>query len=195
MDNEAFLKVLKMTCSDSDSDAVMGLRGLQGLLNDEGASFEAAIKYVMDNLDAVRARTPKTIDQSAQQKGPKPVTVSGMPQCRVPKPGCVEIIAPGKTEGAVVALQGAAADNADAIAFGMKDALVAAVINKSRFKLKVVDVKNGRGDILETLLQAEYEREGMTPVKVWSNVRGEIAAAATVLRKGVSTSLPELVAA
>jgi hypothetical protein len=194
MDSETFSKMLKMANSDSDSDAVMGLRGLQGLFAEDGVTFEAAIRYARENLDAIRAKNPQTIEQ-APKKGPGPVSVSGMPQCRVPKPGCVEIIAPGATEGAIVPMQGAAAESAEAIAFGLKDALVAAVINKSRFKLKVVDVKNGRGEVVETLLQAEYDREGMSPVRVWSNLRGEVAALATVLRKGVAASLPDLVAA
>lgn len=194
MDSEAFSRMLKMAGSDSDSDAVMGLRGLQGLFLEDGVTFEAAVRYARENLEAIRAKNPKTIE-AAPKAGPGPVTVSGMPQCRVPKPGCIEIIPPGASAGAIVQMQGVAADSAEAIAFGIKDALVAAVINKSRFKLKVVDVKNGRGEVVETILQAEYDREGMSPVRVWTNVRGEVAALATVLRKGVATSLPDLVAA
>ena len=77
----------------------------------------------------------------------------------------------------------------------MKVALVAATLNKSRFKLKLLDVKNGKGEIIETVLQAEYERDGMIPVRIWSNVRGEVAALATVLRRAVANTLPDLVAA
>jgi hypothetical protein len=193
MDKDAFAKMLKMTASDSDSDAVMGLRGLQGLFSGEGTTFEAALKFAGDRIEELRAAAPVTVDQG--KKGPGPVTVSGMPQCRVPKAGCVEIIPPGQTAGAIVQMQGAAADAAESIAFNLKDALVAAVINKSRFKLKVVDVKNGRGDVVETLLRAEYEREGMTPVVVWSNVRGEVAALATIMRKGMQMGIPDLLAA
>ena len=59
----------------------------------------------------------------------------------------------------------------------------------------VIDMKNASGEVVETALQAEYERAGMTAVRVWANVRGEVAALATVLRKALSTALPDLVAA
>jgi hypothetical protein len=114
-----------------------------------------------------------------------------MPQCRAPRPGHIEIILAGKTAGEIVALPGAAAEQADIIAASMKDALVAAAINKSRFKLKLVDVK----DTAETALQAEYEREGMSPVRIWVNIKGEVAALATVLRRYVANTVPELLAA
>ncbi|TAL31984.1 MAG: hypothetical protein EPN97_10165 [Alphaproteobacteria bacterium] len=192
MDNEVFVKMVKLTGSDNDAEVVMGLRGLQGMLSDEGIDFPGVFKYVLAHLADIKAQYPKATAQAP--KGPAPVTLSGMPQCRVPKPGCVELIPPGKLEGIVVQMQGAAADAADVISLGMKDALVAAILNKSRFKLKIFDVKNNRGDVMESILQAEYEREGMMPVKVWSNVRGEVAALATVMRQGVKTGFPELAA-
>ena len=89
-----------------------------------------------------------------------------------------------------------AALQADVIASNLKDAVVAAVINKSRFKLKMVDTKDAKGKIVETILQAEYERPGMSPVRIWVlNNRGEVGALAVVLRKAVANSLPELAAA
>lgn len=194
MDNEAFVKMVKLMASDSDSDAVLGLRGLQGLFREEGVDFAEVLKYAQGHLSAIKAANPKTIDQGEQKKGPAPVTLSGMPQTRVPKPGFVEMIPPGKTEGTIVQMPGAAAEAAENIAFNLKDALVASVLNKSRFKLKVVDIKNGRGDVIETVLQSEYEREGMAPVRIWSNLKGEVAALATVLRQAVKAAFPELTA-
>ncbi len=115
----------------------------------------------------------------------------GMPECR-PGVNAVEIVPPGKTSGHIYALPGESAPAAGTIAECLKDALVAAIINKSRFKLKVVDARNGKGEVIETFLQAEYERPGMVPVRIWVNNRGEVGALATVLRKAVAESLPEV---
>ena len=193
MDNEVFIKMVKMTVSENDTDAMLGLRGLQGLFADEGIDFSGVLKYAVTHLADLKAAYPKAVAAEAK-KGPGPVTLSGMPQTRVPKAGCLELIPPGKTEGTILQMQGAAAENADVISLSMKDALVAAVLNKSRFKLKVADVKNGRGDVIESVLQAEYEREGMAPVRVWSNVKGEVATLATILRQAVKTAFPDLAA-
>lgn len=195
MDKGMTEKLLKLVSSDNDSDAVMGLRGLQGLFREEGVDFGKAVEYALGHLDELKKQgiTIDHIVSGAKAQGP--VSISGMPQCHSPQTGAIEIIAPGKTQGEVVMLQGEAANHAGEIASNLKDALVAAAINKSRFKLKLLDIKNARGETVETVLQAEYERQGMSPVRVWVNVKGEVAALATVLRKAVANSFPELVAA
>jgi hypothetical protein len=193
MDNEVYIKMVKMLSSENDTDAILGLRGLQGLFSDEGVDFSGVMKYAINHMDDLKKLHPKAV-AAAEKKGPAPVTLSGMPQTRVPKPGFVELIPPGKTEGLLVQMQGAAVDNADVISLSMKDALVAAVLQKSRFKLKINDVRNGRGEVIESVLQAEYEREGMAPVRVWSNVKGEVAVLATTMRQAVKTAFPELAA-
>lgn len=194
MDKPGLEKMLKMTEQDSETDAIMGLRGIQGGFKAEGLTLAEAILFAFDNVAVMKQRRPApVIDQKAAAPvAPPPVTTSGMPNCKMPKPGHVELLAPGKTSGLVVALPGAAADHAESIAFNLKDALVAAIINKSRFKLKLVDDKNVRGEIIETFLQAEYERAGMAVVRIWGNVRGEVAATATVLRKAVADAFPDL---
>jgi hypothetical protein len=198
MDEALLEKMLSLTQSANDADAVMGLHGLQKLFADSGSGLEDAIIYAAENIDALRKRAARVVDHQAAvpESGRMPVAVSGMPQCRAPKAGCVEIIVPGSTQGALVTLPGVAAEQADAVASGLKDALVAAVINKSRFKLKLLDVKNKKGETVETVLQAEYDRDGMSPVRVWVNdSKGEVAALAAVLRKAVANALPDLVAA
>lgn len=196
MDKPALEKMTKMLEHDSETDAIMGLRGIQGGFKAEGVSLSDAILFAYDNLATLKTRRPAvTIEQKpAVPAGPPPVTTSGMPNCTVSKPGHIELIAPGKTSGVVLALPGASAAAADSIAFNLKDALVASVINKSRFKLKLFDDKNVRGEITETFLQAEYERGGMATVRVWGNVRGEVAALATVMRKAVAEAFPDLYA-
>ena len=51
------------------------------------------------------------------------------------------------------------------------------------------------GEFLALRLRAEYDRDGMMPVQVWVNARGEVAALAAVLRKGLANAMPEIMAA
>jgi hypothetical protein len=196
MDKSALEKMLKMTDSDSETDAIMGLRGIQGGFRAEGLTLSEAVLFAFDNIAVMKQRKPAvTIEQKpAVPAAPKPVSTTGMPNCRMPKPGHIELLAPGAASGTVIALPPSAAEDAAHIADHMKDALVASVINKSRFKLKLFDVKNPRGEILETCLQAEYDRDGMAVVKIWTNVRGECANLATLLRKAAAQVYPDLYA-
>jgi hypothetical protein len=201
VDKASFEKVLKMLESGSDSDIAMGVRALNGMFAEEGVTLGQLMAFGFSRLDQVKTLVaPAAVVEQQVQQTPattqrSPVQMSGMPQCQSPRAGCVEIIPPGQTTGEVLLLPGSAAPCAQDIANGLKDALVAAVINKSRFKLKLFDIKNAKGEVVETALQAEYEREGMTPVRVWVNVRGEVATLAAVLRKAVANSMPDLVAA
>ena len=142
-----------------------------------------------------------TVEQAAPAKDtavakPASDNIAGVPECRMPRPGCIEIVLAGKSQGEIVQLPPVAAADAPTIAANLKDALVAAVINKSRFKIKVLEIKNSRGELMEAVLQAEYERSGMSPVRVWVNpTKGDVALLAAVLRKAVASNLPELVAA
>lgn len=195
MDKDGFQNLIKMMSSENDSDAVMGLRGFQAWLREETVPFDKAMAHVFDNLASLRAplSAAKVMGTAAPAERGE-IKVSGMPQCAVVTVGVIMIVPPGATSGEVITLPGAAAAETQAIADGVKDVLVAAVINKSRFKLKLVDIKDRYGEVTETVLQGEYDRENMQPVKVWSNVRGEVAALATVLRRAISATVPDLVA-
>lgn len=194
MDKPALEKMLKMTEADSETDAIMGLRGMQGGFRAEGITLSEAVLFAFDNIAIIKKHKPAvTIEQApAAPAAPKPVSTTGMPNCRMSKPGHIELIAPGAASGTVVPLPASAVEETALIADHLKDALVASVINKSRFKLKLFDVKNPRGEILETCLQAEYDREGMAVIKIWTNVRGECANLATLLRKVVAQVYPDL---
>jgi hypothetical protein len=193
MDKSGFDTLVSMMKSENDTDAVMGLRGFQALLRDETVPFESALGHIFANLATLRAPLDAgQLTNAPQTRGE--VKVSGMPQCVVVQAGVIMIIPPGTIAGDKIPLPGAAAEQAQEIADGVKDVLVAAVINKSRFKLKLVDVKDRFGDVTETILQGEYDRDNMQPVKVWANVKGETAALASVLRRAVAAALPDLVA-
>lgn len=192
MDKDGFQNLIKMMSSDNDIDAAMGLRGFQALLREENVAFDSAMTHVFDNLASLRTSVAAEAPAAPAARGE--IKVSGMPQCAVVTVGVIMIVPPGATSGEVITLPGAAAADTQSIADGVKDVLVAAVINKSRFKLKLVDIKDRFGDVTETVLQGEYDRENMQPVKVWSNVRGEAAALASVLRRAITTAVPDLVA-
>lgn len=193
MDKDGFQSLIKMMSSETDSDAVMGLRGFQALLREEAVPFDKAMAHVFENLASLRAPVAAEAAPAAPAARGE-IKVSGMPQCAVVTVGVIMIVPPGTTSGEVITLPGAAAADTQAIADGVKDVLVAAVINKSRFKLKLVDIKDRYGDVTETVLQGEYDRENMQPVKVWSNVKGETAALASVLRRAIGAAVPDLVA-
>jgi hypothetical protein len=194
MSKDLLEKFLKLINSANDSDAVMGLRGAQNLFRSEKASLAEGLSYAYDHIDQWRQSSHPAVAASATVEAAAAVNMTGVPECRIVRPGVLEVVREGNSKGDIYPLPGASAGDAETIALHLKDAIVAAVINKSRFKIKLNDIKNNNGDILETVLQAEYDRPGMTPVRLWVNNRGEVGALATVLRKVVTQSLPELAA-
>lgn len=196
MDKKELERLLQQLNSPSEMEAVSALRGLQELFAAEGSSLEEALRYAASHPEKCRKSAGGVVDHEPEnKKRTNPVVnSSGVPECRVPSPGSLEIILSGSKKGEVYPLPGEAANEAELIAANLKDAIVAAVINKSRFKFKLQDLKDSKGEVLETALQAKYERNGMIPIQVWINSRGEVGALAAVLRKAVANSLPELVA-
>lgn len=192
MDKNELGKLLKMVDSQNDTDALLALRAVQGMFKGEGVSFFDAVTYAADHVAEIK-QTASAPPEAAVAAGPAPVQVSGMPQCRKPQHGFIEIIQPGQQSGLVVQLSPGAVEDADVIALNLKDALVAAVINKSRFKIKINDLKNPRGEITSSQLLAVFDREGMATVLLWENVaKGDVAGLATVLRQAMSSGMPEL---
>lgn len=202
MDKALLKKYLKLIHSETDSDAVMGLRGAQNLFKSAGVSVEDALQYAVDHLDqwrpAKKEKAPeskfvkKTATGEVTAKSPV-VALAGVPECRVVSPGVIEVIPAGKASGETCKLPGEAAIDAKLIAAHLKDAIVAALVNKSHFKLKLFDIKNAKEEIVETVLQAEYDRDGMTPIRIWKHNRGELGALATVLRRLITKSFPDIV--
>lgn len=200
MDREMLDRLIAMMTSENDTDAVMGLRGLQGLLRTEGVDFAKLIAQAVAQAGTMKAAAPApsapVIEQTAvAPKAPPstPVVAGGLPQC-VANGSDLTLATPAGTQE-VINLPALAAQSAGMIAESLTDAIVAAVINKSRMKLKLVDVKDPKGLVVETMLRAEYDREGMMPVQVWVNARGEVAALAAVLRKGLANAMPDIMAA
>jgi len=190
MDKNLLKKFLKLISSENDGDALMGLRGAQSLFKSKDVSLEDALCYAADHIDQYK----KEEGQSAEKVvAPNSVNMSEVPECRVPSAGTLEIVMSGKSEGDVHQLPGESALHAETIAACLKDAIVVSVISKSRFKLKLRDIKKGDDKTVETILQAEYAQGGIAPILVWTNNRGEVGALATVLRRIIANILPELV--
>ncbi len=196
MNRDDIERLIAMMASENDTDAVMGLRGLQGLLRVEGIDFKQARAGGLAQVQAasVRADAPApTIEMPAPAKAPAGIVAAGVPHCTANGGDLTLAIAGGQRE--VISLPALAAQHAGLIADSLTDAIVAAIINKSRMKLKLVDNRNSKGEVIETVLRAEYERDGMMPVQIWTNARGEVAALAAVLRKGLGSAAPDLMAA
>ena len=199
MDKNLLEKYLKLLASENDADAVMSLRGAQNLFKSEGTSLENALLYAANHIGQLQKVSAKTVDHQPAEtvkaaSAPATVNTSGVPEFRVPHAGALEIVPAGQDHGQIYPLTGAAAKQAEVIAAHLKDAIVVAVISKSRFKLKLIDIKNSGGEVIETVLQAEYDRPGTMPIQIWSHGRGEIGSLAAVLRKAIATSLPDLAA-
>lgn len=198
MDRAGLEKMLKMTESDNETDAIMGLRGMQAGFRGEGVTLAQAVLYAFDNVSAVKgsapaaaaAAAPAAAAQAPAPAAAAPAKVSGTPQAVATKPGFLELIPAGKNKGTPAQLPPTAAESTDDIAIHLKDALIASSLNKSKFKLKTVDIKNSRGEITETQLQAVFDRDGMASVKIWSHaVKGEVAALANVLRAAMAAGM------
>jgi hypothetical protein len=212
MMNKALLsRFLTSIMSENDSEALLGLRGAQDLFKTSGTRFDLALNYAIEHFEKWAAASPapsavespvKSAAELQTKTAPPDIAPSptpaissagGFPNILSPRAGVIEIIQAGKIHGDIHVLPGLAASDATHIGEMLKDAIVASIINKSRFKLKLADTKNNRGEILETTLQAEYDRADMSPVKIWANNRGEVGGLAVILRKAVSIAVPELV--
>lgn len=190
MNDKELDRLSAMMVSENDGEALMALRALQAYVREHGVDFRQAMSFWVTHL-------PHMESKAEAPAPPVPVNTeaaAGLPQCRI-ESGSIEILPAGAASGEKVLLPAMAAGEAQAIADNLKDAIVAAVINKSRMKLKLLDIRNNRGEIVETALQAEYDRDGMMPVQIWLNARGEVAALAAVLRRALANAMPDVMAA
>lgn len=187
--------LLKSLESDIDADAMMALKSLKSVLAEQGVTLSALLAFAFSGLDEIKAKNV-TLSAAAPEQTMdvrQVVQPQGLPECRVQGKGRLFISGDGSLKGETVVLTGGASDSADDIALGMKDAFAAAILNKTRFKIKLHDVKNARGEVTETILRAEYEQPNMAPVNIWSGLRGEAAVLANVLRTALKNQTPQLI--
>ena len=108
MDKATLEKLVKLLSSETDTDAAMGLRSLQGYFRDEGTDLGRVIEFAIANMDELKKQgmTIEHVMGDPAKKSHAPVNMSGMPQCWSPKSGCIELIPSGETTGDVVQLTG-----------------------------------------------------------------------------------------
>jgi len=201
MDKDLLAKFIDLMNSENDSDAIMGLRGVQNLFKDIGGSFKNTLMQASDNIIAIEVNKKQSSfinsaslnNSDIAENKIESVNESGVPELRVLSEGSIELVLSGNSSGKIYKLPEESAIDIIDIAENMKDSMVAAIISKCKFKLKLFDIKDDGGNIIETELRAEYEREDVIPVKIWSNnSRGETGLLASVLRKLVSTNISNL---
>lgn len=187
-------RVVHMLASADDTDAVMGLRALQAHIKSEGVDFTVAINALIAQLPQLKTAVTASPQLHTAMSVPQPAAAASPAATGgfIARNGALELVADDGTPVCTIALPALAADHASVIAASLKDAVVAATINKCRMKIKLLDVKNGRGEVTETQLRAEYDRPGMTPVPIWVNNRGDVAALAAVLRPALAQAVPHL---
>lgn len=159
----------------------------------EGMSLEAAIAFALSRITEWHQPTAAATPAPAPAREAK--SGGGLPECvSLTSKGqqSIHVFAKGDKTGEVFALTGVAAGSCDAIADHLKDAMIAAILNASPVKMKLVDVKDSRNEVVETILRAEYDKPGTAPIKIWSGARGDVAMLASIMRKAAAYGLPDL---
>lgn len=222
MDKQHLQQYLDVLASNDDQQSIMGLRALQSMFQEQGVTLEKAINYAAGNLEDVKKNNNNILESEtvieqefteqaapdqpasgAQQQAagqpdaPKPPSPAGaatteLPNCRSLKPGVIEFVPPHQPTGVEVNVIGEPAEQASDIAEHIRDAFVAAVLNKTTFKIKLNDIKDNHGEIIETIVQAEYARDNMTPVKIWTGDRGAAGTLASAIRQGLKQAMPDM---
>ena len=148
--------LLKSLESDVDADAVLALKSLKSVLTEQGVTLSALLSFAFSGIEEIKEKTiniaPAVPEQPMELR--QVIQPQGLPECRVQGKGRLFISGDGSLKGETLVLTGAASENADDIALGLKDAFAAGILNKTRFKIKLHDVKNTRGDITHTILHA-----------------------------------------
>lgn len=182
------LNLDKLT-SDNDMEVLNAIKQIRAAFRGEGAGFKASVIFAAQALNHWQGELGGG-GGAASDDAP-----SSLPDCRPVNDGgqpAIEIIGPGQVKGKVWAIPGDAQGSIPEISEQLKDAFVVAMINTTKMKLKLNDIKNDKGEIIETILQSEYARSELQPVKIWSGPRGEAAMLASVLRKAMQFTLPDI---
>ncbi len=187
-DLELLSKLADRMLSGNDGEALSGLHAVAGMFREKNISLKDAVLFAAKNSDMWAS---EKVDNAAKKE---PVSVSadkGITHCQPSGVSAIEVFRPGHKESQVFELSGVAAMNLDDLCLHFKDALVAAQLNKSPFKIRLVDIKDEKGQVKETVMQAEYQKAGSAPVQIWRGTRGEAGALAITMRKAAAWVLPE----
>lgn len=220
MDAQKFRQlVTAMMAHDHDA-----MNELINAFESEGVRFEEALMYAYNHIDAIKpptvsekpaaekkAQPQDTVPAAASKFGaPKSTTplsvspettsvagASGLPEfyADADKPGILHVHARGDATGQLfIVSQTIDAEHTVEIATMMKDAVVAAIISKTTMKLKLADNKDSAGNILSRRIQAEFGRDSIKPMEIWSGNAGEAGVIIAILRKALSYAAPDVIA-
>ncbi len=187
LDLDLLAKLCDRMASEVEGEALSGLHAVSGMFMDKTTTLKDAVLFAASHMDMWAIKKVTVV-----QDKKAPVADQGIPDCRPDGTASIRLFRPGHKESEVFVISGEPLSAREDICLHLKDALVVALLHKSAFKLKLVDIKDDRGAVIETVLQSEYQKAGSAPVKIWSGNRGEAGVLATTLRKAVAWALPEL---
>lgn len=183
--------LVSLTGSFNDAEALLALKDLRAMLEQNGARLEDVVHYAVTSDDfwqGLASAHQRAAGGRADEAGGQ--TQAGLPLCRWANangaPG-IETAPPNGTPRQW-ALTGGAATKAEQIAELLKDALIVAGINSCTMKIKLKDVEDERGKVVETIVQTEYSKD-LAPIILWTGDRGDAATLASTLRQAASYAL------
>lgn len=193
MDKRVLMQYIEYMESSVDSDAIIGLRGAQSFLKEFDLNIEQVLMYVADHYQNIKTVEQPAVEEKAASPEDNVIASGEIPEFKSNAGGIIRVVFSNGAANNCI-LPACAANDAEHIALAMKDAVVAAIINKTHIKIKLFDAKGDDGKVVETILRTEYDREDMQPVNLWSGTKGEAGTVASVLRPFIKEALPELVA-
>ena len=187
LDLELLAKLAERMGSDVEGEALSGLHAVAGMFMDSGNTLKDAVLFAAGHMDMWAVRKAVPVPEKKAAGGDQ-----GIPDCRPEGASALRLFRPGHKESEVFVLSGDVVSARDDICLHLKDALVVALLHKCAFRLKLADIKDDKGIVVETVVQAEYQKPGSVPVRIWAGNRGEAGVLATTLRRAVAWALPDL---
>lgn len=191
LDLDILRKLADKLSSSAEGERLNGLQAVMQMFAEKGATIQDALVFAGGHMDMWALGVAAPAVAAAVLSGPS-VDAAGIPDCRPEGVASLRVFRPGGKESEVFAITGVRVADMGDLCLHLKDALVAGLLHKSPFKLKLADIRDGKGQVVETVLQAEYQKDGSAPIRIWSGNRGDAGVLATVLRKAVAWALPDL---
>lgn len=193
LDLDLLRKLADRLSSDAEGERLSGLQAVMQMFAEKGATIQEALVFAGGHMDMWSVGVAAPVLAAAVLSGGGPAeTGAGIPDCRPEGASSLRVFRPGGQESEVFVITGVKVSDMGGLCLHLKDALVAGVLHKTPFKLKLADIRDDKGRVVETALQAEYGKEGSAPIRIWSGNRGDAGVLATVLRKAAAWALPGL---
>ena len=175
---------------------------LAAIFKAHGTALDDALIYALKNIDDIKAQFAPSAPAPTSPSLPLSETLppqsdkskSGLPHFTV-KERMLYAYAPDDIEGQAFSFS-TLLDDAILIEIAerLKDAVVAAILSKTTFKLKLVDTKDTMGAVLSSEIRAEFMRPEIKPITIFQGNKGEAGVNINILRKALSYAIPSLLA-